>query len=81
MLLRCFQGHNRCACTEMYDAFKASGVAYDVTQAVHAIDVIEVVGHVIKFKIAFAGQVVQLVYRQAFKVCEVVFIQHVCVFH
>lgn len=71
-LFWCFQGHNRCGCTEMYDAFKASGNAD--AQAVHAIDVIEVVGHVIKFKIAFAGQVVQLLHWQAFKVCEVVFI-------
>ena len=57
-LLRFLQRHNRGACTEVDDAFKASGLAYDVTQAVHAVDVVEVVGHVIKFKIAEAWQVV-----------------------
>lgn len=79
-LLTLLQGHNRGGCTEVDDAFKASGLAYDVTQAVHAVDVIEVVGHVIKFKIAAARQVVQLLHWQALKVCEVVFIKHVCVF-
>ena len=74
MLLRCFQGHNRCTCTEVYDAFKASGLAYDDAQAVHAINVIKEVRNVIKFKIAAAWQVVQLLHWQAFEVCEVVFI-------
>lgn len=75
------QWHYGGGCTEVDDALKLSGLAYGDAQAVHAINMIEIVGHVVEFKIAFAGQVVQLLHWQAFKVCEVVFIQHVCVFH
>ena len=79
-LLRLLQRHNRGGCTEVDDAFKASGLAYDVAQTVHAVDVVKVVRHVIKFKIGAAWQVVQLLHWQAFKVCEVVFIKHMYVF-
>ena len=61
-LLRLLQRHNRGGCAEVDDAFKASGLAYDMAQAVHAVDVVKEVRHAIKFKIGVAWQVVQLHY-------------------
>ena len=61
-LLRLLQRHNRGGCTEVDDGIKACVLAYCAAEAIHAINVVEVVGYAIKFKIGVAWQVVQLHY-------------------